>query len=262
MAQIYTGRGRSPARYVGGETSRQQFRQWTINKSVPRFGRSASKSQGVTIGPGQNRAWGARKRPAWNDSEGGASPRGADRHVRPMARWRPESPGQFASRRHARGGGPDLCRARRLDRGARGLVLGVWGAWRHRRRRLASRLPVHARDRAEDRTGGHQRAHGHARSKAPSFRGSRTRAALGPVSTSAWVVVADSRTNRRTLSNHARVIRSKLPADGRTIRAWLGQPVGSVNALSFLPSVHDSSTRRGLAPVRRVRPSGAACARA
>jgi hypothetical protein len=83
-----------------------------------------------------------------------------------------------------------------------------------------------------------------------------------PVSTSAWVVVADSRTNRRTLSNHARALRSKLSADGRTIRAWLREPVGSVNALSFLPSDHDGSTRRSLAPVRRVRPSGAARVRA
>jgi transcriptional regulator with XRE-family HTH domain len=73
------------------------------------------------------------------------------------------------------------------------------------------------------------------------------------VSTSAWVIVADSRTNRRALSNHALVVRSKLPADGRTIRAWLRQPVGSVNALSFLPSARDPGIRRGLAPVRRVR---------
>ncbi len=78
---------------------------------------------------------------------------------------------------------------------------------------------------------------------------------------SAWVVVADSRTNRRTLSNHAAALRSKLSTDGRTMRAWLRQPLGSVNALSFLPSVHDGSTGRSLAPMRRVRPSGAARAR-
>lgn len=83
-----------------------------------------------------------------------------------------------------------------------------------------------------------------------------------PASTSAWLVVADSRTNHRTLSTHARALRSKLPADGRTIRAWLRQPVGSISALSFLPSAQDGSTRRGLAPVRRVRPSGAARAQA
>lgn len=79
-----------------------------------------------------------------------------------------------------------------------------------------------------------------------------------PAFTSAWVVVAESRTNRRTLSAHARVLRSKLPADGRTIRAWLRQPIGCLSALSFLPSVQEGSTRRALAPVRRVRPSGAA----
>ena len=103
--------------------------------------------------------------------------------------------------------------------------------------------PVPAGGRAQDRARGHQRAHGHARPKAPARRGDRARQRRwDPARTSAWVVVADSRTNRRTLSNHAAALRSKLPADGRTIRAWLRQPVGAVNALSFLPSVHDGST--------------------
>jgi transcriptional regulator with XRE-family HTH domain len=70
---------------------------------------------------------------------------------------------------------------------------------------------------------------------------------------SAWVVVADGRTNRRILSGHAVAIRSKLPADGRTVGAWLQHPAGPLNALSFLPSVHLGGSRRNLAPVRRVR---------
>ncbi len=83
-----------------------------------------------------------------------------------------------------------------------------------------------------------------------------------PAATSVWVVVADSRTNRRTLSGHAHVLRSKLPADGRAVHAWLRRPAGSISALSFLPDVHKDSTRRTLAPVRRVTPRSAARRRA
>jgi len=79
---------------------------------------------------------------------------------------------------------------------------------------------------------------------------------------SAWAVVADGRTNRRVLSSHAVAIRSKLPADGRTVRAWLQRPVGPLDALSFLPSVHQAGTGRNLAPVRRVRRRQTAPARA
>jgi transcriptional regulator with XRE-family HTH domain len=77
-----------------------------------------------------------------------------------------------------------------------------------------------------------------------------------PSSTSAWVVVADGRTNRRSVSDHAGVLRAKLPTDGRTIRAWLRQPAGRVNALSFLPSVPGADIGRHLAPIRRVNRPG------
>lgn len=79
---------------------------------------------------------------------------------------------------------------------------------------------------------------------------------------SAWVAVADGRTNRRTLSGHAVAIRSKLPADGRTVRAWLQRPVGPLAALSFLPTDHHASSGRSLAPARRVRRRQPASARA
>ena len=69
-----------------------------------------------------------------------------------------------------------------------------------------------------------------------------------PVAVGVWLVVADTRTNRRTLATHATVLRAKYPADGRTIRSWLRRPEGRVLALSFMPNVGDvrlgSSQRR------------------
>jgi transcriptional regulator with XRE-family HTH domain len=73
-----------------------------------------------------------------------------------------------------------------------------------------------------------------------------------PVEVSTWVVVAESRTNRRAVSSHARVLRSKLPVDGRGIARWLRDPVGRVDALSFLPDRHPVALGRPTAPIRRV----------
>ena len=56
-----------------------------------------------------------------------------------------------------------------------------------------------------------------------------------PLSVSTWVVVADGRTNRRALARHATVLRSKFPAAGHGIAAWLRHPIGRIEALSFLP---------------------------
>src|SRR5215212_81031 len=47
-----------------------------------------------------------------------------------------------------------------------------------------------------------------------------------PLTVSTWVVVADGRTNRRELARHETVLRSKFPADGHAIAAWLRHPVG------------------------------------
>ena len=67
-----------------------------------------------------------------------------------------------------------------------------------------------------------------------------------------WVVLADSRTNRRALAAHEAVLRSKFPADGRRVRGWLNCPAGPIDALSFLPSELNGSVRRDLGPIRRV----------
>jgi transcriptional regulator with XRE-family HTH domain len=54
-----------------------------------------------------------------------------------------------------------------------------------------------------------------------------------PVSTSVWVVLTDTTTNRRRVAEHRTVLRSVLPADGRTMRSWLRDPGDPIAALSF-----------------------------
>jgi len=73
-----------------------------------------------------------------------------------------------------------------------------------------------------------------------------------PVAIGTWVVVADGRTNRRAIAEHGTVLRTKLPMDGRGIRAWLRDPRGAVNALSFMPSVQGAHPGTAPAPIRRV----------
>lgn len=73
-----------------------------------------------------------------------------------------------------------------------------------------------------------------------------------PLAIGIWVVVAESRTNRRAVAAHESVLRAKFPMDGRAMRRWLQSPAGRVDALGFLPSVHGLHARRDLAPVRRV----------
>lgn len=73
-----------------------------------------------------------------------------------------------------------------------------------------------------------------------------------PTAIGTWVVLADSRTNRRAVASHAATLRTKLPTDGRGIESWLKAPKGAVDALSFLPSVQGMHLRGDAAPVKRV----------
>jgi transcriptional regulator with XRE-family HTH domain len=70
-----------------------------------------------------------------------------------------------------------------------------------------------------------------------------------PLTISAWIIVAPSRTNERRIAEHRSVLRSAYPADGRQMRRWLRNPVASISALSawWEPSVMPT------APTRRVR---------
>ncbi|HVL53098.1 MAG TPA: helix-turn-helix domain-containing protein [Vitreimonas sp.] len=74
-----------------------------------------------------------------------------------------------------------------------------------------------------------------------------------PATVATWVVVADTRTNRRRLAEHARLLRSAFPTDGRTMRAWLRAAEGPVAALTFLPIAGISGGTHPNRVVKRVR---------
>lgn len=74
-----------------------------------------------------------------------------------------------------------------------------------------------------------------------------------PVTVGVWVLVADSRTNRRRLAAHRTVLRAAFPTDGRAVGAWLRNPKGTIAALSFLPDPQQRRLGTGAAAVRRVR---------
>lgn len=78
-----------------------------------------------------------------------------------------------------------------------------------------------------------------------------------------WVIVADGRTNRRRVAEHAAMLRNAFPADGRRMPGWLRTPNGSVAALSFWKAVGRPGVGapRSPHPVRRVRAASADPAR-
>jgi transcriptional regulator with XRE-family HTH domain len=78
-----------------------------------------------------------------------------------------------------------------------------------------------------------------------------------PVAVSTWVVIADSRTNRRAVSAHRMVLRHKFPVDGRSVRRWMRDPSERIDALGFLPKRHAVTLGRSVAPVKRVAGPGA-----
>ena len=72
---------------------------------------------------------------------------------------------------------------------------------------------------------------------------------------SAWLIVADSRSNRRRLARHRAVLRAAYPMDGRSIREWLATPDRPVAALTFLTASHPGTARTSLHGTKRVRAS-------
>lgn len=68
-----------------------------------------------------------------------------------------------------------------------------------------------------------------------------------------WVIVADSRTNRRHLAAHRAMLRNAFPSDGRQMARWLRRPTGTIRALGFIDVPMAT-------PRRRVRASRAVAA--
>jgi transcriptional regulator with XRE-family HTH domain len=54
-----------------------------------------------------------------------------------------------------------------------------------------------------------------------------------PVIVGAWLIVADSRTNRRRLAAHRTMLEGALPDTGRTVPGWLRDPARPIGAVSF-----------------------------
>ena len=70
-----------------------------------------------------------------------------------------------------------------------------------------------------------------------------------PLTVSSWIVLAPSRTNDRRIAEHRSVLRSAYPADGRHMRRWLRDPIGSIAGLSRWTE----PAKVAIAPTRRVR---------
>jgi transcriptional regulator with XRE-family HTH domain len=72
-----------------------------------------------------------------------------------------------------------------------------------------------------------------------------------PVATAVWLVLADTPSVRARVHAHREVLRGAFPSDGRRMRAWLREPRGSLQGLSFLRNVHPRGVRLGAQRVSR-----------
>jgi transcriptional regulator with XRE-family HTH domain len=73
-----------------------------------------------------------------------------------------------------------------------------------------------------------------------------------PESVSTWILLAESRTNERRVADHRTVLRNAYPADGRQMRRWLADPVGTIATLSLWP---EQAGARSVA-IQRIRSDG------
>lgn len=74
-----------------------------------------------------------------------------------------------------------------------------------------------------------------------------------PATVSTWVAIAAGRANERSVAAHRTVLHGAFPADGRRMAAWLRDPIGRLDALTFLPYARQVDTRRDFGTPRRVR---------
>ena len=64
-----------------------------------------------------------------------------------------------------------------------------------------------------------------------------------PRTVSAWLIVADTRTNRRRLDAHMAVVRNAFPAGTWAVRRWLRRPNDAIAALTVWPYSTDDAVR-------------------
>lgn len=65
-----------------------------------------------------------------------------------------------------------------------------------------------------------------------------------PEQVSVWLIVSDTRTNRRHAREHATLLRSRFRLDGRQLRGFLVHPTEPTTGLAFWTNVNPGSTRR------------------
>jgi transcriptional regulator with XRE-family HTH domain len=66
----------------------------------------------------------------------------------------------------------------------------------------------------------------------------------GPKMISVWLVVTDSSTNRRHARDHATLLRSRLPGDGRQLRRLIRNPSVAVSGVAFWSHSNGGGTKR------------------
>ena len=74
-----------------------------------------------------------------------------------------------------------------------------------------------------------------------------------PRSVSAWLVVAESSTNRRTVAEHRTLLTSGLPRDGRSLAPLFRHPEeGPVSGIAFWSNLHGVRVSHPIAAQQRV----------
>jgi transcriptional regulator with XRE-family HTH domain len=73
-----------------------------------------------------------------------------------------------------------------------------------------------------------------------------------PAHVGAWIVVADSRANRRRAAEFRELLRAAFPEDGRSVDGWARSPARDQSALWFLSDTSPRGLGRTLAPRKRV----------
>lgn len=79
-----------------------------------------------------------------------------------------------------------------------------------------------------------------------------------PSRISVWLVISDTSTNRRHAREHATLLRSRLPLDGRQLRKLLRNPTDAGSGVAFWSDSSGRSTRSGIRTVSRPKPGARA----
>jgi transcriptional regulator with XRE-family HTH domain len=75
-----------------------------------------------------------------------------------------------------------------------------------------------------------------------------------PRHVSFWLIVTDTRTNRRHAARHSSLLRGRFPLDGRSLASFLADPAAATFGMAFWPDVRrENLTREAARNLPRVR---------